>query len=68
MENLGKRIDVILVSNKNDSLKWTSKSIYMSQKVFDKDLIAIRKNKVTLRLNKQAYVGVCILDFKKSYI
>ena len=40
----------------------------MSQKVFDKDLLAIRKNKVTLRLNKQAYVGVCILDFKKSYI
>ena len=43
MENLRNRIDVKLVSNKKDYLKWTSKPSYMSHKIFDNDLVAIRK-------------------------
>ena len=35
MKNLRNRIDVKLVSNKKDYLKWTSKPNYMSQKIFD---------------------------------
>ena len=38
----------------------------MSQKIFHNDLIAVRKSKVTLTLNKPAYVGMCILDFSKA--
>ena len=34
-------------------------------KIFDSDLVAIRKNKVILTLNKPAYVGICILDLSK---
>ena len=64
-ENLRNRIDVKLVSNKKDYLKLTSKPSYMSQKIFDDDLVAIRKNKVTLTLNKPAYVGMCILNLYK---
>ena len=52
MENVRNRIDVKLVSNKKDYLKWASKPSYMPHKIFDKDLVAIRKNKVTLTLNK----------------
>ena len=52
MENLRNRIDVKLVSNKKDYLKWTSKPSYMSHKKFHNDLVVIRKNKVTLTLNK----------------
>ena len=37
----------------------------MSQKIFDSDLVAIRKNKVILTVNKPAYVGICILDLSK---
>ena len=37
----------------------------MSQKVFDNDLVAIRKIKITLTLNKPAYVGMCLLDLAK---
>ena len=37
----------------------------MSKKVFDNDLVAICKNKVTLTLNKPAYVKMCILDLSK---
>ena len=56
MENLRNRIDVKLVSNKKDYLKWTSKPSYMTHKIFDNDLVAIRKNKAALTLNKPAYI------------
>ena len=31
-------------------------------KIFDNNLVAICKNKVTLILNNPAYVGMCMLD------
>ena len=67
MENLRNRIDVKLVSNKKDYLKWTSKPSYMSHKIFDNDLVATRKNKATLTLNKPAYNGMCILEVNKVF-
>ena len=60
MENLRNRINVKLVSNKKDYLKWTSKPSYMSHKIFNNDLVVIRKSKVTLTLNKP---GVAIKEF-----
>ena len=56
MENLRSRIDLKLVNNENDYLKWTSKPSYMSQKILDNNLVAIRKRKVKLALNKPAYL------------
>ena len=55
MKTLTNMIDVRLINNEN-----------MSQKLFDKDLVVIRKNKFILTLNKQAYVGMCILDTSKT--
>ena len=37
----------------------------MSQKIFDNDLVEIRKSKVALRLNKPVYNETCILDLGK---
>ena len=37
----------------------------MSHKIFDTDLVAIRKNKVTLMLKKPAYTGMCSLELSK---
>ena len=37
----------------------------MLHKIFDNDLVAIRKNKVLLKLNKPAYIGICILELSK---
>ena len=37
----------------------------MSRKIFDNDLVALRKNKVTLTLNKPAYIGMCTLELSK---
>ena len=65
VENVRNRIDVKLVSNIKDYLKWISKPNHMSHKIFDNDLVAIRKNKVTLTLNKPAYIGMCILELSK---
>ena len=65
MENLRNRIDVKLVNNKKDCLKCTSKPSYMSHKIFDNNLVAIRKSKLVLKLNKLAYTGMCILELSK---
>ena len=37
----------------------------MSYKMFDNDLVAIRKSKVILTLNKPAYIGMCVLELSK---
>ena len=49
---LRNRIDVRLVNNEKDYLKWTSKSSYMSYKIVDSNLVPIRKSKVASKLNK----------------
>ena len=65
MENLRNRINVKLANNKKDYLKRTSKRSYMLGKIFGNNLVAIRKIKITLTLNKPAYTGMCILDLSK---
>ena len=37
----------------------------MWHKIFDKNLVAIRRSKVTLKVNKAAYIGMCILELHK---
>ena len=64
MKKLRNRIHVLLVSNKKYYLKWTHKPSYMSHN----DLIVIHKNKVALKLNKPAYIGMCILELSKVLI
>ena len=54
IENLRKRIDVKLVNNEKYYLKYTSEASYMSRKIFDNNLVAIRKGKLAWKLNKPA--------------
>ena len=63
--NLRNRSYVKLLSNKKDYLKWVSKPGSVSCKIFVDDLVAICKNKVSLTLNKPAYIGMCILELSK---
>ena len=65
MKNLINSINANLEATKKDYLKWTFERSYMSRKIFDNDLVAIRKNKVTLTLNKTAYIGMYILKLSK---
>ena len=36
--------------------------------MFDNNLVAIRKCKLSPKLNKRAYIGVCILELSKVLI
>ena len=65
MENVRNRIHVRLVNNEKDYLKCTSKPSYVSHKIFDNNLVAIRKSKLPLKPNKEAYTGMCILKLSK---
>ena len=46
MKNLRNRNNVKLLNNEKDYLKCTSKPSYMSHKIFDNNLLAIRKSKI----------------------
>ena len=65
MENLRKRINVRLVNNEKDILKYTTRPIYVTHKLFDKDYAAIHEIKPVLMLNKPIYVGFTVLDLSK---
>ena len=65
MENLRKRINVRLVSNARDFLKYTSRPTYITHKMFDEDYAAIHEIKPILMLNKPIYVGFTALDLSK---
>ena len=63
MKNLRNRIDVRLVNNNSNYLKCTSKQSYMLHKIFDINLVAVFK--VTLKLSKPAYIGMCFVELTK---
>ena len=66
MENIRKRVDVRLITDKKKLLKMASKPTYVGSKIFNENLVAVHKIKETLTLNRPAYVGMCILDLSKT--
>ena len=68
MESLRNRIDVKLVNNKKGYLKCTSKTGFMSHKIFDNNLVPIQKSKIAFKFNKPVYIGMCFLEFSKVLI
>ena len=65
MENFWKKINVKLVNNEKDNLKHVSKATFISQKIFDKNFVAIHEIKPVLTLNKPIYVGFTVLELSK---
>ena len=66
MENLRKKKKVRLVKNKKDFLKYTSRPTHITHKFFGKDYAAIHEIKPILILNKPAYVGFTVLEFRNG--
>ena len=64
-ENLRKRINVRLVDNAKDYVRYIRKPSFVSQKIFSKNFVAIHEIKPVLTLNKPIYVGLSILDLSK---
>ena len=65
MENLQKRINVRLVNNEKDFLKYTSRPTHIIHKIFDKIYAAIHEIKPVLTLNKPICDGFTVLELSK---
>ena len=65
MKKLREGINVRLINNAEDFLKYTSKPKYITHKIFGKDYAAIHEIKPALILNKPIYVGFTVLDLSK---
>ena len=63
MENLRKRINVRLVNNEKDFLKYTSRPTHITRKIFGKSYAAIHEIKSVP--NKPIYVGFTGLELSK---
>ena len=68
IENQRKRMNVKLISDKKIYLNRVSKPNFISQKIFNKNFVAVHCSKTILRLNKPIYVGHCILELSKLLV
>ena len=66
VENLRKRADVKLVTDKKKLTKLTSKPTYVTSKIFKEKVATVHTIKETLTLNGTAYVSMCILDLNMT--
>ena len=65
MENIRKRCNVYLETDRDHLLRQTSKPTYVSCKIFSENLVAVNMKREKLILDKPSYVGMCILDLSK---
>ena len=65
MENLQKKINVRLVNNKKDLLKYTSRPTHITHNIFGKNYAAIHEIKPVFTLNKPIYVRFTVLELSK---
>ena len=64
-ENQRKRMNVKLVNDRGVYQRCVSKPNFISQKIFDKNLVAVHCSKTVLTLSKPIYVGFTILELSK---
>ena len=65
IENATIKINVKLINDKKKYQKIVNKPNFMSQKIIDKNFVAVHCLKKVLTLNKPVYVGFCILELSK---
>ena len=65
IEKRRKRINVKLINDKKTYQRCLNKPNFISQKIFDKNFVAVHCVKTVLTLNKPIYVGFCILELSK---
>ncbi|XP_065675836.1 uncharacterized protein LOC136092044 [Hydra vulgaris] len=66
MENIENRVDVRLITNRDEAVKLASRPNYKSRTIFDENLIAIHMKRTKLMYNKPIYLGMCILELSKT--
>ena len=65
MENMKKRVKIIVLKNSQDFIKYISRPTCVNWKVFENNLAAIHEKKISLTLNKPIYVGFTVLETSK---
>ena len=65
VENSRKRINARLVNNAKGYENYGSKPIFVSQKIFSENFVAIHETKTVLTLIKSMYVVFSVLDLSK---
>ena len=66
MEDIRKRVDIKLVTDKIKAEKLSAKPNFKHCNIFNEDLVAIHMKKTKLEFNKPVYLGMCILDLSKT--
>ena len=62
MGNMRKRINIRVVKNAKDFIRYTSRPTCVNWKVFENNLAAIHEKKISITLNKLIYVGFTLLE------
>ena len=65
IESLPKGINVRLVNNEKDVLKYTRRPTHVINQIFAQNYGAIHEIKPVLTLHKPIYVGFTVLEFSK---
>ena len=65
IENQRKRINVKLINGKKVYQRYVNKPNFISQKIFEKNFVAVHCSKTVLTLNKPIYIGFSILELSK---
>ena len=65
IENQRNRINLKLINDRKVYQKCVNKPNFISQKIFDKNFVAVHCSKTVLTLNKPIYVGFCIFELSK---
>ena len=68
LENLQKTINVRLVNNEKDFLKYIIRPTHITHKIFDKNYAANHEMKPVLTLNQSIYVGCTVFELSKWLI
>ena len=66
MENIRKRQNIKLITDKQTFLKYVSKPTFINSKIFNSELVAVHYVKEKIVLDKPTYVGFSILDISKT--
>ena len=66
LKNIRNRVDIGLISSDRVAQKLTAKTNYDHCTIFDENLIAVHTKKTKLYFKKLVYLGVSILDMRKS--
>ena len=65
MENVRKSVNVKLVTAETDLIKAVASPTFQSQRTMNGDVVAVKKMKEVLTLNKPCYVRMCVLELSK---